>query len=59
MIPKEHDEFYELYMATGWETPAGYPAGIKQKIISGSLDEKNKTGSRTRVLTIAAGTYTT
>ena len=47
MIPKEHDEFYELDMATGWETPAGYPAGIKQKIISGSLDEKNKTGSRT------------
>ncbi|MCX8232069.1 MAG: cupin [Alphaproteobacteria bacterium] len=58
MIPKEHREFYELDMSTGWETPEGYPEGIKQKILSGSLDEKNKTGSRTRVLTIAPGTYT-
>ncbi len=59
MIPKEHKEFYELDMDSGWETPTGYPEGIKQKIISGVLDEKNKTGSRTRVLTIAPGCFTT
>lgn len=59
MIPKEHKEFYELDMESGWETPTGYPEGIKQKIISGVLDEKNKTGSRTRVLTIAPGCFTT
>ena len=58
MIPKEHREFYELDMSNGWQTPEGYPEGIKQKILSGSLDQKNKTGSRTRVLTIAPGTYT-
>jgi len=59
MIPKEHKEFYELDMDAGWETPTGYPEGIKQKIISGVLDEENKTGSRTRVLTIAPGCFTT
>lgn len=59
MIPKKHREFYELDTETGFEVPEGYPEGIKQKILSGLLDEKNKTGSRTRLVKIDPGTYTT
>lgn len=58
-IPKQHREFYELDMNEGWETPHGYPAGIKQKIISGVLDEKNKTGSRSRLIKFEPGAFTT
>ena len=58
-IPKEHKEFYKLDLESGWETPAGYPSGIEQKIISGALDESNKTGSRTRILRFHSGVYTT
>jgi hypothetical protein len=46
-------------MSSGWETPAGYPAGIQQKILSGALDEVNKRGSRTRLLRFEPGVYTT
>ena len=58
-VDKAHDEFYTLNLETGWETPAGYPAGIQQKIISGGLDETNKRGTRTRLLRFAPGVYTT
>ena len=58
-INKLHDEFHTLDMSTGWEVPAGYPKGIQQKILSGALDEKNKRGSRTRLLRFDPGTYTT
>jgi hypothetical protein len=58
-INKAHDEFRALDMASGWETPTGYPAGIQQKILSGALDETNKRGSRTRLLRFAPGVYTT
>jgi hypothetical protein len=58
-VNKSHDEFHTLDMTTGWEVPAGYPTGIKQKILSGALDETNKRGSRTRLLKFDAGTYTT
>ena len=58
-INKLHDEFHTLNLNEGWEVPAGYPTGIKQKILSGSLDEKNNRGSRTRLLRFDAGTYTT
>ena len=56
-INKLHDEFRSLDMSTGWETPAGYPAGIQQKILSGALDEANKRGSRTRLLRFEPGVY--
>lgn len=56
--PKLHDEFRTIDMITGWETPAGYPAGIQQKILSGSLDERGKTGNRSRLLRFAPGEYT-
>jgi hypothetical protein len=58
-VNKVHDEFHTLDMKTGWEVPAGYPSGIQQKIIAGGLDEKNKTGSRTRLLHFDPGVYTT
>src|SRR3569623_2008526 len=58
-IYKLHDEFHTLDMKSGWEVPAGYPSGIQQKILSGSLDEAKKSGSRTRLLRFAPGVYTT
>ena len=58
-INKPHLEFHRLDMASGWETPAGYPAGIEQKILAGTLDEANKTGGRTRLLRFQPGIYTT
>jgi hypothetical protein len=57
--PKLHDEFKAIDMTTGWETPAGYPEGIQQKILAGSLDEAAKTGNRSRLLRFAPGVYTT
>jgi len=53
-INKDHTEFHAIDM-----TPAGYPAGIQQKILSGALDEANKSGSRSRLLRFAPGVYTT
>ena len=58
-INKAHDEFHTLDLDSGWEVPAGYPSGIQQKILSGSLDEAAKRGSRTRLLRFAPGVYTT
>ena len=58
-VNKKHDEFHTLDMTTGWEVPAGYPAGIQQKIIAGGLDEENRRGTRTRLLRFAPGVYTT
>ena len=56
---KPHMEFVELDMAEGWQTPAGYPDGIKQKILASDIDEARKTGSRTRLLRFDAGVFTT
>lgn len=58
-VNKIHDEFRSVDLTTGWEVPPGYPSGIQQKILSGSLDEKNKHGSRTRILRFEAGVFTT
>ena len=58
-INKPHLEFHALDLGTGWETPAGYPPGIQQKILAGSLDETGKTGCRTRLLRFAPGAFTT
>lgn len=57
--PKLHDEFKAIDITTGWETPPGYPEGIQQKILAGSLDEAAKTGNRSRLLRFAPGVYTT
>ena len=58
-VNKEHKEFHTLDLSTGWETPAGYPSGIKQKILASDLDETRKMGGRTRLLKFDPGTYTT
>ena len=58
-IDKEHIEFQALDMNGGWHVPPGYPEGIEQKILAGSLDEERKQGSRTRLLRFAPGTFTT
>lgn len=58
-VNKIHDEFHTLDMSQGWEVPIGYPSGIQQKILSGALDEKNRRGTRTRLLRFAPGVYTT
>jgi hypothetical protein len=56
---KPHLEFTSVDLGTGWATPEGYPAGIKQKILASDLDERAKTGSRTRLLRFDAGVHTT
>lgn len=58
-VTKAHREFHTLDMASGWSVPPGYPDGIEQKILSGSLDEAAKRGSRTRLLRFKPGVYTT
>ena len=58
-VNKGHHEFQGLDMDAGWETPAGYPSGIAQKILAGELDEGRKRGSRTRLLRFAPGVFTT
>src|SRR5262245_25470348 len=58
-VHKDHKEFYTPDPGKGWETPAGYPRGIEQQILAGSLDEKAKRGHRTRHLRFAPGVYTT
>ena len=58
-VNKPHLEFHRVDMGSGWETPTGYPAGIEQKILAGTLDETGKTGSRTRLLRFQPGVYTT
>src|SRR5271169_4698811 len=56
---KPHLEFHPVDMKEGWHTPAGYPAGIKQKILASDLDETKKMGSRSRLLKFDPGVYTT
>jgi hypothetical protein len=58
-IEKEHKEFHTIDLERGWETPPGYPAGIQQQILAGSLDEKARRGTRTRHLRFDPGVYTT
>jgi hypothetical protein len=58
-VNKPHLEFHRVDMSSGWTTPAGYPAGIEQKILAGGLDEGRRQGSRTRLLRFRPGVYTT
>lgn len=54
----DHREFFAVDMDAGWERPPGYPPGVEQKILSGSLDEANGRGRRTRLLRFAPGART-
>ena len=58
-LNKPHLEFQTLDMNSGWVTPEGYPVGIKQKVLASDLDERRKSGSRTRLLRFDPGVYTT
>ncbi len=58
-MAKPHIEFTTLNMDEGWEVPPGYPEGIKQKVLTSDLDEEAKTGSRTRLLRIDPGAFST
>ena len=58
-VRKEHKEFHKIDIAAGWQTVPDYPAGIQEKILAGSLDEKNHGGSRTRLLRFQPGIHTT
>ena len=59
MKPKQHLEFVKVDMKSGWERPPGYPDGFYQKVLASDLDEANKRGSRTRLLRIDAGAFST
>jgi hypothetical protein len=57
---KEHREFHAVDMSDEtWHRPPGYPLGIEQKILAGSLDELGKAGNRTRLLRFQPGAFTT
>lgn len=59
-VNKEHLEFFQLDTGEeGWEVPEGYPEGIQQKIITGSLDPVNKKGGYVRLLRFLPGAYST
>ena len=57
--PKAHLEFVKVDMQQGWERPPGYPSGFFQKVLASDLDETTKRGSRTRLLRIDAGAFST
>jgi len=57
--PKPHLEFVGVDLEAGWQTPPGYPPGFTQKILASDIDEEAKRGSRTRLLRIAPGAYST
>ena len=59
MPPKPHLEFVPVHPAAGWERPPGYPPGFEQLILASDLDEAAMTGSRSRLLRLAPGTYST
>ena len=54
---KGHKEFHGVDMKEGFHTVPGYPWGFSEKILAGSLDEKNKVGNRTRILKIEPGAF--
>lgn len=56
---KPHIEFTALNMDEGWAVPPGYPDGIMQKILASDIDEQKKTGSRSRLLRLDPGAYST
>jgi len=58
-VNKPHLEFTGVDLASGFTVPPGYPSGFKEKILAGSLDEQHRKGSRTRLLRIEPGTYST
>lgn len=46
---------YNLDLSTGWEAVPEAAPGVFQKLLSGSLDEENKVGVRTRLIKFEPG----
>ena len=46
-------------MKNGWTTPPGYPKTFTEKVLAGALDEVNRRGSRTRLLKLEPGAFST
>lgn len=59
MPPKPHLEFFNIAGSHLWERPQGYPDGFEQLVLTSDLDEQAKSGSRSRLLRIAPGAYST
>jgi hypothetical protein len=58
--PKPHLEFVGIDMKAGWESPGtNYPTSFTQKVLASDIDEKAKRGSRTRLLKLEPGAYST
>ena len=55
--PKSHLEFVNVDLNSGWLPPEGYPPGFYQKVLASDIDEVNKRGSRTRLLKIEPGAF--
>ena len=58
-VNKPHFEFTSLDLAAGFATPPGYPRGFAERILAGDLDEANRRGSRTRLMKIDPGAFST
>ena len=56
---KEHKEFQAVDFDEGWQAVPGYPDGFDRKVLAGYLDEAHTRGSRTTLLRIKPGVYTT
>ncbi|MFL6814794.1 MAG: cupin, partial [Bradyrhizobium sp.] len=56
---KGHIEFTTLDLQEGFHNVPGYPPGFSERILAGSLDERNKVGNRTRILRIEPGAFST
>lgn len=56
-VNKEHSEFTVVDLKTGFATPPGYPPGFAEKILAGSLDEDGRRGTRTRLMRVDSGAF--
>lgn len=58
-IDRKHLEFHAVDLDRGWQVLPVAAGHLEQKILSGTLDEANRRGARTRLLRFHPGTYTT
>jgi len=56
---KPHLEFFKLDLSENFSTPPGYPEGFETRDLVCDLDEENMTGSRSRLMRIKPGKFTT
>ena len=58
-VNKPHLEFSGVDLRSGFAVPPGYPPGFGEKILAGALDETGRKGTRTRLLRIDPGVFST